>query len=108
VMKSRPSATSGAGPQTPTDAQLTNGGDTAPRPIAWRRAAVIGVFMWSAYLLVLVALSIAPLSVVAPVREVSVVAVAVWGVWKLRERKAAGMKLLGAGATLVGVALLAL
>ena len=76
--------------------------------IAWRRAAVIGAFMWGAYLLVLIALSIAPLSVVAPVRETSVVAVAIWVVWKLHERRAAGMKLLGASATLIGVALLAL
>jgi drug/metabolite transporter (DMT)-like permease len=89
-------------------ARLTKGGVPTPSPLAWRRAAVIGVFMWSGYLLVLVALSIAPLSVVAPVREISVVAVAVWGVWKLGERRAAGMKLLGASATLVGVALLAL
>jgi drug/metabolite transporter (DMT)-like permease len=80
----------------------------ASGPIAWRRAAVIGLFMWSGYLLVLVALSFAPLAVVAPVRETSVVAVSLWGVWKLHERRAAGMKLLGAGATLVGVALLAL
>jgi drug/metabolite transporter (DMT)-like permease len=78
------------------------------RPVTWRQAAVIGVFMWSGYLLVLAALSIAPLSVVAPVRETAIVAVAVWGVWKLRERKGAPLKLLGAGATLVGVALLAL
>jgi drug/metabolite transporter (DMT)-like permease len=82
---------------------------TGERPqLTWPQAAVIGVFMWSAYLLVLVALSIAPLSVVAPVRETAVVAVAVWGVWKLRERKGAALKLLGASATLVGVALLAL
>jgi len=77
-------------------------------PVTWRQAALIGVFMWGAYLLVLVALSIAPLSVVAPVRETAIVAVAVWGVWKLHERKGAALKLLGAGATLVGVALLAL
>lgn len=77
-------------------------------PVTWRQGAVIGVFMWTAYLLVLIALSIAPLSVVAPVREVSVVAVAVWGVWKLHERKGAALKLLGATATLAGVALLAL
>jgi drug/metabolite transporter (DMT)-like permease len=76
-------------------------------PAGWRQATAVGLFMWSGYLLVLVALSIAPLSVVAPVRETSVVAVAVWGVWKLRERKASGLKLLGASATLVGVALLA-
>ena len=56
----------------------------------------------------LIALSIAPLSVVAPVRETAIVAVAVWGVWKLHERKGAAVKLFGAGATLVGVALLAL
>jgi drug/metabolite transporter (DMT)-like permease len=72
------------------------------------QAALIGVFMWGGYLLVLLALSIAPLAVVAPVRETAVVAVAVWGVWKLRERRAAALKIAGAGATLVGVSLLAL
>ena len=77
-------------------------------PVTWRQGAVIGAFMWTGYLLVLIALSIAPLSVVAPVREVAVVAVAVWGVWKLHERKGAALKLLGATATLAGVALLAL
>ncbi|TMD91813.1 MAG: EamA family transporter [Chloroflexi bacterium] len=81
---------------------------SASRQITWRQAALIGVFIWSGYLLVLLALSIAPLSVVAPVRETAVVAVAVWGVWKLRERRAAALKLSGALATLLGVALLAL
>jgi drug/metabolite transporter (DMT)-like permease len=74
----------------------------------WRQAALIGIFMWGGYLLVLAALNIAPLSVVAPVRETAVVAVAVWGIWKLRERKGAPLKLFGAAATLVGVVLLAL
>ncbi|HXC75548.1 MAG TPA: EamA family transporter [Candidatus Acidoferrum sp.] len=78
-----------------------------PAPVRWRQAAVIGIFMWGAYLMVLAALSIAPLSVVAPVRETAIVAVAVWGVWKLRERRGAAVKLMGAGATLAGVALLA-
>ncbi|HEV2218783.1 MAG TPA: DMT family transporter [Candidatus Dormibacteraeota bacterium] len=73
-----------------------------------RQAAIIGVFMWTGYLLVLLALSIAPLSVVAPVRETAVVAVAAWGVWKLRERRSAALKIAGAAATLVGVSLLAL
>jgi drug/metabolite transporter (DMT)-like permease len=76
-------------------------------PVRWSQAAVIGIFMWGGYLLVLAALSIAPLSVVAPVRETAIVAVAVWGVWKLRERRGAALKLLGAAATLGGVALLA-
>jgi drug/metabolite transporter (DMT)-like permease len=78
-----------------------------PKPVTWWQAIVVGLFMWVAYLLVLVALSIAPLSVVAPVREIAVVAVAVWGVWRLRERQAATLKLSGAVATLLGVALLA-
>jgi drug/metabolite transporter (DMT)-like permease len=81
--------------------------EAPPPPVAWRQAAVVGLFMWVGYLLVLFALSLAPLSVVAPVRETAVVAVAVWGVWRLRERRAAALKLSGAVATLVGVALLA-
>jgi drug/metabolite transporter (DMT)-like permease len=76
--------------------------------ITWRQSTVIGVFMWVGYLLVLIALSIAPLAVVAPVRETAVVAVAVWGVWRLGERRAAGLKIAGAAATLAGVSLLAI
>jgi drug/metabolite transporter (DMT)-like permease len=83
------------------------GGPVRPPPVTWRQAIVVGLFMWVAYLLVLIALSIAPLSVVAPVRETAVVAVAVWGVWRLHERQAAAFKVSGAAATLVGVALLA-
>jgi drug/metabolite transporter (DMT)-like permease len=78
-----------------------------PPPPGRRQAVLIGIFMWGGYLLVLWALSIAPLSVVAPVRETAVVGVAIWGVWKLRERRGARLKLAGALATLAGVALLA-
>jgi drug/metabolite transporter (DMT)-like permease len=73
----------------------------------WSQAALLGVFMWAGYFLVLWALSLAPLAVVAPVRETAVVAVAVWGVWRLGERGRASMKLSGAAATLAGVVLLA-
>jgi drug/metabolite transporter (DMT)-like permease len=72
------------------------------------KAALIGVFMWGGYLLVLWALSLAPLSVVAPVRETAVVGVAIWGIWRLRERRGVPMKIAGAAATLAGVALLAI
>lgn len=75
--------------------------------LGWGKAIVIGAFMWAGYFLVLWALSLAPLAVVAPVRETAVVAVAVWGVWRLGERKRANWKLSGAVATLAGVALLA-
>ena len=73
----------------------------------WSQPFLIGAFMWAGYALVLWALSLAPLAVVAPVRETAVVAVAVWGVWRLGERGRAAVKLSGAAATLVGVALLA-
>ena len=76
--------------------------------VSWRRAAAIGMISWGAYLLVLLALDLAPLAVVAPVREMAIVAVAIWGVWRLRERQAAGLKIAGAAVTLVGVTLLAI
>ena len=81
---------------------------SASPPLGIGKAILIGSFMWGGYLLVLWALSLAPLSVVAPVRETAVVGVAIWGVWRLRERQSVAMKLSGALATLVGVALLAL
>ena len=74
---------------------------------SWRKSALIGGFMWAGYFLVLWALSLAPLAVVAPVRETAIVAVAAWGVWRMHERRSATLKLSGAAATLVGVALLA-
>jgi drug/metabolite transporter (DMT)-like permease len=77
------------------------------KAVPWRMAAAIGVISWGAYLLVLVALNLAPLAIVAPVRETAIVAVAIWGVWRLGERKAAPLKLAGAASTLVGVVLLA-
>lgn len=73
----------------------------------WGRSAVIGSFMWAGYFLVLWALSLAPLAVVAPVRETAIVAVAAWGVWRMRESQSAALKLSGAAVTLAGVALLA-
>jgi drug/metabolite transporter (DMT)-like permease len=74
---------------------------------SWRKSVLIGGFMWAGYVLVLWALSLAPLAVVAPVRETSIVAVAAWGVWRMHERRSAALKLSGAAVTLAGVALLA-
>jgi len=45
--------------------RLAQGGAVAPIPIGRGQAVLIGIFMWSGYLLVLWALSLAPLSVVA-------------------------------------------
>jgi drug/metabolite transporter (DMT)-like permease len=73
----------------------------------WDQAVLMGAFMWAGYFLVLWALSLAPLAVIAPVRETAIVAVAVWGVWRLGERGRAAVKLSGAVVTLAGVVLLA-
>src|SRR5215472_8414697 len=73
----------------------------------WGKATLVGGGMWAGYFLVLWALSFAPLAIVAPVRETSIVAVAAWGVWRLQERRGVAMKLTGAAAAVIGVALLA-
>jgi drug/metabolite transporter (DMT)-like permease len=72
-----------------------------------RAALPVGVLTVSAYGLTLAALSLAPLALVAPLRESGVVVVALWGVLRLGERDRAGLKLGGAAAVLAGAALLA-
>lgn len=72
------------------------------------QAAMVGALMTAAYFIVLVALSIAPLAVVAPVRESAIVLVTGWGIWRLREREGALMRLAGAIAIVLGIAILAL
>jgi multidrug transporter EmrE-like cation transporter len=74
----------------------------------FQRAALIGLFMWGGYFIVLWALTFAPLALIAPVRETSIIGVAVWGVWRLHERGGAALKLSGAAAALAGVILLAI
>jgi drug/metabolite transporter (DMT)-like permease len=82
--------------------------------LPWARAAVaaealpVGVLNVLAYGLVLTALSLAPLALVAPLRESGVVLVALWGVFRLRERRGAALKVGGAGAVLAGATLLVL
>ena len=71
-------------------------------------APVVGVLMVGSYTVVLAALSIAPLALVAPLRESGVVLVSLWGVLRLGEREGAALKLTGAAAVLAGAALLAL
>jgi drug/metabolite transporter (DMT)-like permease len=71
------------------------------------RSAATGLLIGVTYVLVLFALSIAPVSIVAPLRESSIVLVAVWGVWRLRERGAVWWRIAGAGLTVAGAGLLA-
>ncbi len=78
---------------------------------AWRssRGAVIGIGLLSplAYLLVLRALQLAPVSLVAPAREVSIVLGAALGARLLGE-PAGARRVAAAAAVVVGIALLAL
>ena len=68
---------------------------------------MVGVLMTGGYLLVLLALRLAPVSYVAPARELSIVVGTVLGLVQLRE-PAPGPRLTGAGLIVVGVLLLTL
>lgn len=73
----------------------------------WRRLLAFGILSPLSYILVLAAITIAPVSLVAPMREVSVVLVSLFGAFVLHE----GRPALRVGASLVvaaGIALLAL
>jgi drug/metabolite transporter (DMT)-like permease len=74
------------------------------------RDAVAGVLALAAYLLVLVAYSIAPLATVAPLRESGIVLAAAWGTLRMGEaagRREAGSRISAAGLVVVGAILLA-
>jgi drug/metabolite transporter (DMT)-like permease len=70
-------------------------------------AIVVGGLMTAAYFMVLLALSIAPLAVIAPVRESAIVLVTAWGIWRLREREGLWLRFGGAVAIVLGIGLLA-
>lgn len=72
----------------------------------WGRVLAFGVLSPLSYILVLVAITIAPVALVAPMREVSVVLVSVFGVLVLREGRA-GMRIAASVVVLAGIALLA-
>jgi uncharacterized membrane protein len=76
-----------------------------------RRTAVVGgVLTFSAYFLVLAALSRAPLALVAPLRESAIVLTSLWGVVRLREATGArevGVRVGGSVMVLAGAAMLA-
>ena len=81
---------------------------SATGPEASRRAAVGGILTLAAYLCILVALSVAPLSGVAPLRESATVFAAAWGSVRMGEagdpREA--VRRIGASVLIVGGALL--
>jgi len=78
---------------------------------SWGRAAFAGVLSLVGYLLILFAYSIAPLTIVAPLRESAVVLVSGWGSFRLGEavdRRDASRRIAGAVLVLAGAILVAL
>jgi drug/metabolite transporter (DMT)-like permease len=74
------------------------------------RDAIAGVLALAAYLLVLMAYSIAPLATVAPLRESGIVLAAAWGTLRMGEAtggREAGSRIAAAGLVVVGAILLA-
>lgn len=83
---------------------------SGPLPPGPLRDAVAGVLALAAYLLVLVAYSIAPLATVAPLRESGIVLAAAWGTLRLGEAsggREVGSRIAAAGLVVVGAILLA-
>jgi drug/metabolite transporter (DMT)-like permease len=72
----------------------------------WREVLVVAVLSPTAYLCILFALQLAPVAVVAPAREISVVFVGLAG-WLLFKEPHPGQRLTGAVVVLGGIALLA-
>ncbi len=84
---------------------------TMPAGVARRRAVWAGLLTVTAYGLVLAALKRAPLAVVAPLRESSVVLATTWGVVRLgeaRDRGEVSRRIVGAMLVLAGAAVLAI
>ncbi|KAF2413555.1 hypothetical protein B1729_09695 [Microbacterium sp. B35-04] len=72
----------------------------------WRRLLVFGILSPLSYILVLAAVTIAPVSIVAPMREVSVVLVSLFGAFVLREARP-GARLVASAVVVAGIALVA-
>lgn len=75
---------------------------------AGRKSVLIGLLMVGAYSCALLALSLAPVSVVAPLRESAIVLVSAWGILRMRERGSIALRVTGAVAIVTGIALIAL
>lgn len=73
----------------------------------WRRILAFGILSPLSYILVLTAIQIAPVALVAPLREVSVVLVSLFGAFVLRESRP-GWRIGASLVVLTGIVLLAL
>lgn len=82
-----------------------------PAPAPWGRATLAGCFSLAAYLLILGAYSVAPLSIVSPLRESAIVLGSAWASFRMGEavdvrdgiRRTAGAAVVVAGALLIAL-----
>lgn len=82
-----------------------------PEPFSNRRAGIGGLITLGAYMLILAAFTVAPLTAVAPLRESAIVLASGWGAFRLREasgRADAVRRIGAAGLVVVGAILLAI
>ena len=91
--------------------RLVRRGPVLPMPGSRVRAGIGGLMILTAYLLVLGAYTVAPLAIVAPLRESAVVLAAAWGAVRMREaadRREAMVRVGAAALVLAGAVLIAL
>jgi len=100
------SAAAGGGLAARLAAGPGEAGDGGEAP--WGRAIVAGLLILGAYFLVLYAYSVAPLSLVSPLRESAVVLATAWGILGLGEREGATQRLGGAALIARGGVLVAI
>jgi drug/metabolite transporter (DMT)-like permease len=84
--------------------------EAAGESLTWGRSTLAGLLALATYVLILVAFSLAPLSVVAPLRESAIVIGSAWGVLRMGEaqnRADAARRLAAAVLVVVGAVLLA-
>ncbi len=75
-------------------------------PPSWPRSFGVGLLMTATYYAAILALALAPVTLVAPARESAIVLVSAWGVVRLRERQGATLKVAGAVGIMAGLVLL--
>ena len=112
VADRRRSPATTSGPESAAEAAAA-GDPPSPggAPASWLRAGAAGTISLAAYGLILVAYTLAPLTVVAPLRESSVVLASAWGAITMHEAVGSAdvaRRISGAGLVLVGAILLAI
>jgi drug/metabolite transporter (DMT)-like permease len=102
----RRAATAAASIVPPAEAMPES--DAAPAAFSSRRAGIGGLITLAAYLLILVAFTVAPLTAVAPLRESAIVLASGWGAFRLREAADRGdaLRRIGSAALVVAGAVL--